>query len=181
MWLQSTCGFLQVPTSVCSSNCLEGHAQVIVGVHHCCFECVPCEAGTFLNKSGEWRSKWAHDLELLGSVQMKGLPLGHMCAEPGPRSLCCQLGAGWKIPATSLNSDKAERNNQLKASDLAVSFIRELQTQLLQMQSYPKFNLFIQTDVAIIPFVPSHAVCMKSLYCPCQRQPAPRTAWPECR
>ncbi|XP_070459917.1 taste receptor type 1 member 1 isoform X2 [Equus przewalskii] len=41
----------QVPTSVCSSNCLEGHAQVIVGVHHCCFECVPCEAGTFLNKS----------------------------------------------------------------------------------------------------------------------------------
>uniref|UniRef100_A0A9L0TD91 Taste 1 receptor member 1 n=1 Tax=Equus caballus TaxID=9796 RepID=A0A9L0TD91_HORSE len=45
----------QVPTSVCSSNCLEGHAQVIVGVHHCCFECVPCEAGTFLNKSDPHR------------------------------------------------------------------------------------------------------------------------------
>ncbi|XP_045880997.1 taste receptor type 1 member 1 [Meles meles] len=41
----------QVPTSVCSSDCLEGHQRVIVGFYHCCFECVPCEAGTFLNKS----------------------------------------------------------------------------------------------------------------------------------
>ncbi|XP_022370376.1 taste receptor type 1 member 1 isoform X2 [Enhydra lutris kenyoni] len=41
----------QVPKSVCSSDCLEGHQRVIVGFHHCCFECVPCEAGTFLNKS----------------------------------------------------------------------------------------------------------------------------------
>lgn len=53
MWLQNTCGFLQVPKSVCSSDCLEGHQRVIVGFHHCCFECVPCEAGTFLNKTGE--------------------------------------------------------------------------------------------------------------------------------
>ncbi|XP_048966508.1 taste receptor type 1 member 1 isoform X2 [Canis lupus baileyi] len=41
----------QVPESVCSSNCLEGHQRVVVGFYHCCFECVPCEAGTFLNKS----------------------------------------------------------------------------------------------------------------------------------
>ncbi|XP_037684567.1 taste receptor type 1 member 1 [Choloepus didactylus] len=41
----------QVPESVCSRDCLEGHAQVVLGFHHCCFECVPCEAGTFLNKS----------------------------------------------------------------------------------------------------------------------------------
>uniref|UniRef100_A0A8C7ANM6 Taste 1 receptor member 1 n=1 Tax=Neovison vison TaxID=452646 RepID=A0A8C7ANM6_NEOVI len=41
----------QVPKSVCSSDCLEGHQRVIVGFYHCCFECVPCEAGTFLNKS----------------------------------------------------------------------------------------------------------------------------------
>ncbi|XP_060056945.1 taste receptor type 1 member 1 isoform X2 [Erinaceus europaeus] len=41
----------QVPMSVCSSDCAEGHQRVIVGFHHCCFECVPCEAGTFLNKS----------------------------------------------------------------------------------------------------------------------------------
>ncbi|XP_058408767.1 taste receptor type 1 member 1 isoform X2 [Diceros bicornis minor] len=45
----------QVPTSVCSSDCLEGHARVIVGGHHCCFKCVPCEAGTFLNKSDPHR------------------------------------------------------------------------------------------------------------------------------
>ncbi|XP_038189626.1 taste receptor type 1 member 1 [Arvicola amphibius] len=41
----------QVPASVCTRDCLEGHHRVVVGSHHCCFECMPCEAGTFLNKS----------------------------------------------------------------------------------------------------------------------------------
>ncbi|XP_042551641.1 taste receptor type 1 member 1 isoform X2 [Dipodomys spectabilis] len=41
----------QVPTSVCTLDCLEGHHRVVMGFHHCCFECVPCDAGTFLNKS----------------------------------------------------------------------------------------------------------------------------------
>ncbi|KFO31812.1 taste receptor type 1 member 1 isoform X1 [Fukomys damarensis] len=41
----------QVPTSVCTRDCAEGHHRVVVGFYHCCFECVPCEAGTFLNKS----------------------------------------------------------------------------------------------------------------------------------
>ncbi|XP_008047641.2 taste receptor type 1 member 1 [Carlito syrichta] len=45
----------QVPQSVCSSDCLEGHQRVVVGSHHCCFECVPCESGTFLNKSDLYR------------------------------------------------------------------------------------------------------------------------------
>lgn len=56
--VKNTCGFLQVPKSVCSSDCLEGHQRVIVGFYHCCFECVPCEAGTFLNKSGECPREW---------------------------------------------------------------------------------------------------------------------------
>nr|XP_004657743.2 taste receptor type 1 member 1 isoform X2 [Jaculus jaculus] len=41
----------QVPTSVCTMDCLEGHHRVVVGSYHCCFECVPCDAGTFLNRS----------------------------------------------------------------------------------------------------------------------------------
>ncbi|XP_017650917.1 taste receptor type 1 member 1 isoform X2 [Nannospalax galili] len=41
----------EVPTSVCTRDCIEGHHRVVMGPHHCCFECVPCEAGTFLNKS----------------------------------------------------------------------------------------------------------------------------------
>uniref|UniRef100_A0A2I2YMU1 Taste 1 receptor member 1 n=1 Tax=Gorilla gorilla gorilla TaxID=9595 RepID=A0A2I2YMU1_GORGO len=45
----------QVPKSVCSSDCLEGHQRVVTGFHHCCFECVPCGAGTFLNKSDLYR------------------------------------------------------------------------------------------------------------------------------
>ncbi|PNJ48051.1 TAS1R1 isoform 2 [Pongo abelii] len=45
----------QVPKSVCSSDCLEGHQRVVMGFHHCCFECVPCGAGTFLNKSDLYR------------------------------------------------------------------------------------------------------------------------------
>ncbi|KAL1776478.1 taste receptor type 1 member 1 [Sigmodon hispidus] len=51
----------QAPESVCSRDCLEGHHRVVVGSHHCCFECMPCEAGTFLNKSviqsGEQRAQ----------------------------------------------------------------------------------------------------------------------------
>uniref|UniRef100_A0A2K5ED17 Taste 1 receptor member 1 n=1 Tax=Aotus nancymaae TaxID=37293 RepID=A0A2K5ED17_AOTNA len=45
----------QVPKSVCSSDCLEGHQRVVMGFHHCCFKCVPCEAGTFLNTSDLYR------------------------------------------------------------------------------------------------------------------------------
>ncbi|XP_055118138.1 taste receptor type 1 member 1 isoform X2 [Symphalangus syndactylus] len=45
----------QVPKSVCSSDCLEGYQRVVMGFHHCCFECVPCGAGTFLNKSDLYR------------------------------------------------------------------------------------------------------------------------------
>ncbi|XP_011836699.1 PREDICTED: taste receptor type 1 member 1 isoform X2 [Mandrillus leucophaeus] len=45
----------QVPKSVCSSDCLEGHQRVVTGFHPCCFECVPCGAGTFLNKSDLYR------------------------------------------------------------------------------------------------------------------------------
>ncbi|KAG8505541.1 Taste receptor type 1 member 1 [Galemys pyrenaicus] len=41
----------QVPTSVCSRDCPEGHQRVIMGFFRCCFKCVPCEARTFLNKS----------------------------------------------------------------------------------------------------------------------------------
>ncbi|KAM4873038.1 taste receptor type 1 member 1 isoform 2-T3 [Thomomys bottae] len=41
----------QVPRSVCSLDCLEGYHRVVMGSHRCCFECVPCDAGTFLNKS----------------------------------------------------------------------------------------------------------------------------------
>ncbi|XP_027420839.1 taste receptor type 1 member 1 [Bos indicus x Bos taurus] len=47
----------QVPTSVCSKDCPEGHQRVITGFHHCCFECVPCEAGTFLNRSDPYRCR----------------------------------------------------------------------------------------------------------------------------
>ncbi|XP_076718785.1 taste receptor type 1 member 1 [Callospermophilus lateralis] len=45
----------QVPSSVCTRDCVEGHHRVVMGFHHCCFECVPCEAGTFLNKSDLYR------------------------------------------------------------------------------------------------------------------------------
>ncbi|XP_021055226.1 taste receptor type 1 member 1 [Mus pahari] len=41
----------QVPVSVCTRDCLAGHHRLVVGSHHCCFECMPCEAGTFLNTS----------------------------------------------------------------------------------------------------------------------------------
>ncbi|TKC51537.1 hypothetical protein EI555_002182 [Monodon monoceros] len=51
--------------SVCSSDCPEGDQRVIMGFHHCCFECVLCEARTFLNKSDPYscqpcgKEEWA--------------------------------------------------------------------------------------------------------------------------
>ncbi|XP_074074686.1 taste receptor type 1 member 1 isoform X2 [Macrotis lagotis] len=44
----------QVPPSVCSKECLAGEARRIVGLHHCCFDCVLCAAGTFLNSSDQY-------------------------------------------------------------------------------------------------------------------------------
>ncbi|XP_049731828.1 taste receptor type 1 member 1 isoform X2 [Elephas maximus indicus] len=45
----------QVPKSVCNQDCSEGYRRMVTGVHHCCFMCVSCEAGTFLNKSDLYR------------------------------------------------------------------------------------------------------------------------------
>ncbi|KAM6216891.1 taste receptor type 1 member 1 [Rhynchocyon petersi] len=45
----------EVPTSVCSEDCADGSWRMVTGIHRCCFECVPCEAGTFLNKSDLYR------------------------------------------------------------------------------------------------------------------------------
>ncbi|XP_043847098.1 taste receptor type 1 member 1 [Dromiciops gliroides] len=44
----------QVPPSVCSEECPAGEARRILGLHHCCFECVRCAAGTFLNSSNQY-------------------------------------------------------------------------------------------------------------------------------
>ncbi|XP_005986179.1 taste receptor type 1 member 2-like [Latimeria chalumnae] len=40
-----------IPKSVCSEECASGHWRKQTGLHPCCFDCMECEAGTFLNKS----------------------------------------------------------------------------------------------------------------------------------
>ncbi|XP_063001275.1 taste receptor type 1 member 2 [Elgaria multicarinata webbii] len=40
-----------VPKSICSEQCRSGEKKKLSGSLSCCFDCVPCEAGTFLNKS----------------------------------------------------------------------------------------------------------------------------------
>ncbi|XP_076028146.1 taste receptor type 1 member 1 [Genypterus blacodes] len=39
------------PPSVCSPACAVGHRQLMKGHHTCCFDCLPCPAATFLNRS----------------------------------------------------------------------------------------------------------------------------------
>ncbi|XP_067422771.1 taste receptor type 1 member 1 [Emydura macquarii macquarii] len=41
----------QVPVSVCSKVCVKGEKRLQVGLHQCCFDCVACPRGTFLNRS----------------------------------------------------------------------------------------------------------------------------------
>lgn len=100
------------------------------------------------------------------SVQMRGRTTGHSQGLYGRgghlpwathvqnQSLApsvASLGTGGQILATRLNSDEAERNKQLKSIlRPTVSFTRGLPKQFLQMQFYPKFNLFMQ-DVAMFP------------------------------
>ncbi|NXU76429.1 TS1R1 protein, partial [Oreotrochilus melanogaster] len=41
----------QAPTSLCSRGCQPGEKQVQQGHHRCCFSCMACPSGTFLNRS----------------------------------------------------------------------------------------------------------------------------------
>uniref|UniRef100_A0A8B9MP18 Taste 1 receptor member 1 n=1 Tax=Accipiter nisus TaxID=211598 RepID=A0A8B9MP18_9AVES len=41
----------QVPTSVCSEACQPGEKRLQQSRHRCCFSCVACPSGTFLNRS----------------------------------------------------------------------------------------------------------------------------------
>ncbi|CAK6440678.1 unnamed protein product [Pipistrellus nathusii] len=40
-----------VPVSTCSKECQPGQMKKSVGIHPCCFECLDCPPGTFLNKT----------------------------------------------------------------------------------------------------------------------------------
>ncbi|KAK7884859.1 hypothetical protein WMY93_027982 [Mugilogobius chulae] len=39
----------QVPTSFCSLDCPVGYARQQIGIHKCCFNCIICPNGTFIN------------------------------------------------------------------------------------------------------------------------------------
>nr|QQZ02690.1 taste receptor type 1 member 2 [Pteronotus parnellii] len=42
-----------VPVSTCSKDCQPGQKKKAVGIHPCCFECLDCLPGTFLNKTAD--------------------------------------------------------------------------------------------------------------------------------
>lgn len=43
---------LQIPVSMCSKSCQPGERKKPVGLHPCCFECMDCPPGTYLNVTG---------------------------------------------------------------------------------------------------------------------------------
>ncbi|XP_048374576.1 taste receptor type 1 member 1 [Sphaerodactylus townsendi] len=55
----------QVPVSICSKDCGVGEHKVQQGIHQCCFDCVACSPGTFLNRSDRYtcqrcqKDQWA--------------------------------------------------------------------------------------------------------------------------
>ncbi|XP_077168881.1 taste receptor type 1 member 1 [Paroedura picta] len=51
----------QVPVSVCSKECAVGEQKVLQGTHQCCFHCVACPSGTFLNKSNPYTCQMCRD------------------------------------------------------------------------------------------------------------------------
>ncbi|KAL1776839.1 taste receptor type 1 member 2 [Sigmodon hispidus] len=42
-----------IPVSMCSKSCQPGQMKKPVGLHPCCFECVDCLPGTYLNRSAD--------------------------------------------------------------------------------------------------------------------------------
>ncbi|XP_069333501.1 taste receptor type 1 member 2 [Eulemur rufifrons] len=56
-----------VPLSMCSRSCQPGQRKRSMGIHPCCFECIDCLPGTFLNQSADEydcqpcpSTKWSH-------------------------------------------------------------------------------------------------------------------------
>ncbi|XP_004603441.2 taste receptor type 1 member 2 [Sorex araneus] len=57
----------RVPLSTCSKDCEPGQIKKPVGIHPCCFQCLDCLPGTFLNKTADEydcqpcpRNMWSH-------------------------------------------------------------------------------------------------------------------------
>ncbi|KAG1961767.1 taste receptor type [Pimephales promelas] len=51
-WTGQVSPVTKVPESICSPECPYGHRKLMTGQHKCCFDCMPCPAATFLNKTG---------------------------------------------------------------------------------------------------------------------------------
>ncbi|XP_008049523.1 taste receptor type 1 member 2 [Carlito syrichta] len=56
-----------IPVSMCSKTCRPGQKKKPVGIHPCCFECIDCPPGTFLNQTADEydcqpcpSDKWSH-------------------------------------------------------------------------------------------------------------------------
>ncbi|XP_064137440.1 taste receptor type 1 member 2 [Loxodonta africana] len=55
-----------IPLSMCSRSCQAGQRKKPIGLHPCCFECLDCPPGTFLNQSDEFdcqpcpNFEWSH-------------------------------------------------------------------------------------------------------------------------
>uniref|UniRef100_A0A8C1IW17 Taste receptor type 1 member 3 n=1 Tax=Cyprinus carpio TaxID=7962 RepID=A0A8C1IW17_CYPCA len=47
----------KVPLSTCSSDCGIGQVRRVKGFHSCCFDCIDCKEGTFLNSSDDIQCK----------------------------------------------------------------------------------------------------------------------------
>ncbi|XP_015233219.1 PREDICTED: taste receptor type 1 member 1-like [Cyprinodon variegatus] len=44
----------EVPVSLCSQECPEGHYKVLQETHKCCFTCTICKRGTYVNSTGDY-------------------------------------------------------------------------------------------------------------------------------
>ncbi|NXP39016.1 TS1R1 protein, partial [Leiothrix lutea] len=90
----------KAPTSVCSAACDPGEMRLQQSRHKCCFSCVACPAGTFLNKSA---------VPCTASSAREIQPSGCLCAPGGTqdfRTTWSPAPGIWKClpPGTGLSS-----------------------------------------------------------------------------
>ncbi|XP_072773532.1 taste receptor type 1 member 1 [Taeniopygia guttata] len=99
----------QAPSSVCSEACEPGEMRLQQSHHKCCFSCVVCPPGTFLNTSGQYTTGSDHSpsspAHILPPAPVSPFPASHLLwsvkpvSHPeGSGSGSCLLTSGYAKP-----------------------------------------------------------------------------------
>ncbi|XP_039583494.1 taste receptor type 1 member 1 [Passer montanus] len=119
----------QAPSSVCSEACKPGEMRLQQSRHKCCFSCVACPPGTFLNTSGQYTTGFAPALSspahILPPAPVSPFPASHLLWSVKPLTQAMDFGRvhganfRWEVfweksPLCHARAGNARRNEQVR-------------------------------------------------------------------